>query len=79
MWLNMSILNPHEALINWKCEFKWWKTVTSWDLRAWASMIIAALITPWITKIEKVEYIHRWYENIVENLTKLWALIEEID
>jgi len=79
MWLNMSILNPHEAQIIWPVKFKSWKTVTSWDLRAWASMIIAALITDWITKIEKVEYIHRWYEKIVENLTKLWALIEEVE
>ncbi len=78
MWLNMSILNPHEAQINWKCNFKSGKTVTSWDLRAWASMIIAALITKWETKIEKVEYIYRWYENIVENLVKLWANIKEI-
>ncbi len=79
MWLKMSILNPHEALIYWKCNFKSWKLVTSWDLRAGASMIIAALITPWITKIEKVEYIYRWYEDIVENLLSLWALVEEVE
>jgi len=79
MWLQMSILNPHEALIYWKCDFKSWKLVTSWDLRAWASMIIAALITSWVTKIEKVEYIYRGYEAIVENLLSLWALVEEVE
>jgi UDP-N-acetylglucosamine 1-carboxyvinyltransferase len=79
MWLNMSILNPHQAHISWKCKFIWGKSVTSWDLRAGASMIIAWLITDWTTKIEKVEYIHRWYEDIVKNLTNLWADIEEID
>jgi UDP-N-acetylglucosamine 1-carboxyvinyltransferase len=78
MGSNLSILNPHEAQIVWKTNFIWGKTVTSWDLRAWASMVIAGLITKWITKIEKVEYIHRWYEGIVENLTKLWADIKEI-
>jgi len=74
----VSILNPHEATINWKTDFVSWQTVTSWDLRAWASMIIAWLITNWKTDIEKVEYIHRWYENIIENLTNLWADIKEI-
>jgi len=34
-------------------------------------MIIAGLITEGITKIEKVEYIHRGYEDIVKNLTEL--------
>ncbi len=78
MWASISIINPHEALINWKTDFIAWKRVTSWDLRAWASMIIAWLITNGITQIEKVEYIHRWYENIIENLTSLWADIKEI-
>ena len=78
MGSNISILNPHEAQITWKTNFIWGKTVTSWDLRAGASMIIAWLITKWITKIEKVEYIHRGYEDIVKNLTSLWADIKEI-
>ena len=78
MWSNISILNPHEAQITWKTSFRPGKTVTSWDLRAWASMIIAGLITEGITKIEKVEYIHRGYEDIVKNLTELWADIREI-
>ena len=78
MWASISILNPHQALINWKAQFKSWKTVTSWDLRAGASMVIAGLIIEWTTKVDKVEYIFRWYENFVEKLQKLWANIEEI-
>lgn len=78
MWSSISIINPHEATITWKTDFISDTTVTSWDLRAWASMIIAWLITNWKTNIEKVEYIHRWYEDIIENLTKLGADIKEI-
>ena len=78
MWAQISILNPHQAIINWKTKFKSWKTVTSWDLRAWASMVIAGLITDWITKVDKMEYIFRGYENFVWKLQKLWADIKEI-
>ncbi len=78
MWASISILNPHQALINWKAQFKSWKTVTSWDLRAGASMVIAGLIIEWTTKVDKVEYIFRWYEKFVKKLQKLWANIEEI-
>lgn len=76
MWVNIQILNPHQALITWKSELKWWKTVTSWDLRAWASMVIAWLLTDWETKVDKVEYIFRGYENFVEILSSLWADIK---
>jgi UDP-N-acetylglucosamine 1-carboxyvinyltransferase len=73
MWAKISILNPHEALIFWPIKFKSWKLVTSWDLRAWASMVIAGIITEWITQVEKVEYIFRWYEDFVEKLQALWV------
>ena len=75
MWANIIILNPHQAIINGPTKFKSWKTVTSWDLRAWASMVIAWIITEWITKVEKVEYIFRGYENFVEKLQELWVQI----
>ncbi len=78
MGANLTILNPHEAQIIWPTKFKWWKTVTSWDLRAGASMVIAALITDWVTRVEKVEYIFRGYENFVSKLNALWALVKEI-
>lgn len=76
MWVNLDIINHHEAII------RWWKSlkaaeVTSWDLRAWAAMIIAWLIASWETKIWNVEYINRWYENIVSILSDLWADIKD--
>jgi UDP-N-acetylglucosamine 1-carboxyvinyltransferase len=52
--------------------------VTSWDLRAWAAMVIAWLIAKWETKVTNVEYIYRWYENFVDKLRNLGAVIEEI-
>lgn len=69
-----AILNPHEALIFGKQNLKAKNTtVTSWDLRAWAAMIIAWLIAEWETFITNVEYIERWYEDFVPKLRKLWA------
>lgn len=78
MKANVAILNPHEALIFGPSNLKWWVTVTSWDLRAWAAMVIAWLIATWETQIVNVEYIYRGYENFVEKLKCIWADIEEI-
>lgn len=72
-----AILNPHEAIIFWKMNLKW-SEVTSWDLRAWAAMVIAGLIAEGETRVTKIEYIERWYENFVEKLQKLGARIEVI-
>ncbi len=72
-----AILNPHEALIFWKMDLKW-ATVTSWDLRAGAAMVIAWLIADGETKVTNIEYIERGYENFVEKLQKLWARIEVV-
>lgn len=78
MKANVALLNPHEALIFGKKNLKWWVTVTSWDLRAGAAMVIAGLIAQGTTNITNVEYIHRGYENFVEKLTALGADIKEI-
>lgn len=78
MWANLQVLNPHQAIINWKTSLEWWKKVTSWDLRAWASMVLAWLVADGETTITKVEYIFRWYEDFVEKLSWLWADIKLI-
>ena len=75
MWVRCKTINPHEAIIYWSNKLKWWSVVTSWDLRAWAAMVIAALLAKWQTKITKVEYIFRWYEKFIEKLKILWANI----
>ncbi len=79
MAANLAIMNPHEAVIFWPNHLKWWATVTSWDLRAWAAMVIAWLISEWETKITNVEYIYRGYEDFLNKLKSLWADIEEIE
>ena len=53
--------------------------VKATDLRAGASMIIAGLVAEGYTKIENVSHIDRGYENLVEKLTKVGAMIERID
>ncbi len=77
LWGHTAILNPHEALIFGKTELKARNTtVTSWDLRAGAAMIIAGLIADGDTFITNVEYIERGYENFVPKLKNLGADIE---
>lgn len=78
MWLNMKILNPHEAEITWWVEFKW-TTVASWDLRAGCAVAIAGLMASWETLVTNNVYIKRGYEDFIENLQMLWADIEEIN
>lgn len=75
MWWHTAVLNPHEALIFGKMDLKA-AEVTSWDLRAWAAMVIAWMLATWTTKVTQVEYILRWYEKFVEKLQALWADIK---
>lgn len=77
MWAHSAILNPHEALIFWKTQLKW-ETVTSWDLRAWAAMVIAWIIASWETQVTKIEYIKRWYDLFLEKLKSIWVDIVEV-
>jgi UDP-N-acetylglucosamine 1-carboxyvinyltransferase len=56
-----------------------WASVTSWDLRAGAAMVIAWLIAEWETKVTNIQYIERWYENFVDKLKKLWARISIVE
>lgn len=78
MWTSFSILNSHQAVIHWPNKMQWWATVTSWDLRAWAAVVIAWLLAKWETKITNIEYIYRGYEDFVNKLQKLWADIKQI-
>lgn len=52
------------------------KTVNATDLRAGASLVLAALIAEGTTTINNVDYILRGYEHITEKLTSLGAKIE---
>lgn len=74
---HIAIMNPHEALIFGKTPLRA-AMVSSWDLRAWVTMILAWLIAQGETKITNVEYIERWYEDIVGKILKLGATIETL-
>jgi len=67
---HIAILNPHEALIFGKTRLRG-STVSSWDLRAGVTMILAGLIASGETQITNVEYIERGYEDIVGKIQKL--------
>ena len=74
---HIAILNPHEALIFGKTPLKG-TMVSSWDLRAWVTMIIAGMIARGETQITNVEYIERGYEDIVAKITKLGWKVESV-
>lgn len=74
---HIAILNPHEALIFGKTHLRG-AMVSSWDLRAWVTMILAGMIARGETQITNVEYIERWYEDIIGKIQKLWWVIERI-
>lgn len=74
----IALLNPHQAMVFWPTKFKSWKELASWDLRAWAAVLIASLLINGKTKISNIDYIKRGYDDIVENLKNLGANIEDI-
>jgi len=77
LWISPRIINLHEAKIEWPKALTW-SNVKSWDLRAWAAMVIAGLIAEWTTNVENVYWINRWYDNLIGKLQALWANITEI-
>jgi UDP-N-acetylglucosamine 1-carboxyvinyltransferase len=73
---HIAIMNPHEALIFGKTHLRG-ATVSSWDLRAWVTMILAGMIARGETTITNVEYIERGYEDIIGKIAKLGGIIEK--
>lgn len=55
---HIAIMNPHEALIFGKTPLRG-ATVSSWDLRAGVTMVLAGMIATGETKITNVAYIER--------------------
>lgn len=72
------ILEDNTVTIKGKTEL-FGKTVVATDLRAGACLVIAGLIAEGETVIEDVEHILRGYDNIIEKLTSVGAIIKEID
>lgn len=75
MGADASVLDPHRAVIMGPTTL-YGKKITTLDLRAGATLIIAALIANGNSEISKAEIIDRGYENIVEKFQKLGADIK---
>ena len=78
MWAKIEVLNPHQVLIIWWKRLKW-TYVTTKDLRAGASLILAWTVAEWTTNIVNENIIKRGYENIVEKLSSIWVNIKELN
>ena len=72
MGANAIICDPHRALITGPTPL-YGQTITSFDLRAGATLIIAALLAKGQSVIEKVDQVDRGYEKIEERLKNLGA------
>lgn len=72
-----KILNPHQAVITGPTKLKG-SNIKSFDLRAGASLIIAALCAEGKTTIEEIYQVDRGYEKIEERLQKLGADIKRV-
>jgi UDP-N-acetylglucosamine 1-carboxyvinyltransferase len=75
MGAKFDTLNPHQAIINgpYKLEAA---PISSWDIRAGAAMVLAALAAKGETEISNIGFIDRGYENLEGKLKKLGAKIE---
>ena len=78
MWAQFEWLSQFRAIIIWWKELIWTE-ISSCDLRAWAAMVLAALIAKWKTEVLNVNYIDRWYENFEQKLRNLWVDIQRIE
>jgi len=78
MGANAVICDPHRALITGPTNL-YGQNITSFDLRAGATLIIAALLANGKSIIDKAEQIDRGYEKIDERLQYLGADISRIE
>lgn len=77
MGADIEIVDPHRTFVYGRTPLHGVR-IESWDIRAGASLIIAALLARGQTTIEGVYQIDRGYEKIDEKLQKLGADIERI-
>ena len=78
MGANAVICDPHRALITGPTPL-YGQNITSFDLRAGATLIIAALLAEGQSVIEKADQVDRGYEKIEERLRDLGADIKRVD
>lgn len=78
MGARADVLNPHQVLIHGKTPLSG-TVIKSYDLRAGAALIIAALAASGKTIIEDIYQVDRGYERIEERLQKIGAKIRRIE
>ena len=77
MGADAKILDPHRAMISGPTPL-YGKSITSFDLRAGATLIVAALAAEGRSEISQIYQVDRGYEKIEERLSKLGAEIKRI-
>lgn len=77
MRVRAMVLNPHQAVVHGPADMRG-TTIKSFDLRAGATLIIAALSAHGMTTIEDIYQVDRGYERIEERLQKIGAKIERV-
>lgn len=78
MGADATVLNPHQVMIKGKKLLRG-TLIKSYDLRAGAALIIAALCARGKTTIEDIYQVDRGYERIEERLQKVGAVIKRVD
>ncbi len=77
MGADIEIVDPHRAFVYGKTPLRGLR-IESWDIRAGASLIVAALLAEGQTLIENINQVDRGYEKIEEKLKGLGAQIERL-
>lgn len=78
MGANINVLDPHRILIVGPTPL-YAKEITSYDLRAGATLIIGALLADGTTKVSDIEQVDRGYEALDVRLRALGASIERAE
>lgn len=77
MGANCKVLDTHQAVITGPTPLTGTR-ITSFDLRAGATLIIAALIAKGESRLDQIEIIDRGYEEIEKKLNSIGAKIKRI-
>ena len=78
MGANIILCDPHRCVVTGPTPLRR-GTVYSPDLRAGAALVLAGLVASGSSEIHDVELVERGYENFVDRLSALGALIEKVD
>src|SRR3989344_3235399 len=78
MGAKAAVLNPHQVVVSGKTKLRG-TVIKSYDLRAGAALIIAALAAEGKTIIEDIYQVDRGYERIEERLQKIGARMRRVE